>query len=219
MTQKRSRSKWPEEDVSLIRKAQSGDQKAVTKVIEQYQFLARSFSAKFRGNSLYNHHDIEDLYAEAVESILKSIRIYGRYTDDDGIPYPFWRTVWLMIRGDAQHKRRKRAYRQSKEFITKTGDIFYAKSEMLDKNFEFMSEREGVEERKIYNKAWDIAKECLNEQQWITWRLYYGRDMTEAEIARELNITRQGINVRLMACRKKVRKGFRSEGYRFENKD
>ena len=79
-------------------------------------------------------------------------------------------------------------------------------------------EREEAENRQLYSKAWAIAKDNLNPSQWVTWRLYYGRDMTEAEIARELNISRQAVNVRLQACRKKVRKGFVSEGFRFENK-
>lgn len=195
----------------MIRAAQEGDPKAMARVIERYKHIARSFAYGFVNNKNYNVADCEDMYHDGLLSIMKAVRAYGRYTDDNDDPYPLHKTIWLIIRSDARVKRRKRIVRQEREVYSPDGDVFYTPEQAIE-----MWEDDKVEQRQIYSRAWEFAREELEPKQWIVWRLYYGRDMREVEIARELNISRQAVNVRLQRARKHVRKAFIYEGYRID---
>ena len=210
---KRHRSKFPEEDRAMIRAAQSGDRQAMLKVIERYKHIARSFAYGFVNNKNYSKADCEDMYQDGIISIMKAVKIYGRYTDDNNEPYPFHKTIWLLIRSDAQVKGKKRIATSEREVYTPEGEIFYTADQAQN-----MEEEDKVEKQQLYTKAWEYAREALNPKQWIVWRLYYGRDMREVDIARELNISRQAVNVRLQKARKNVRKAFIYEGYRIDVK-
>lgn len=203
---------YPPEDVRLIRKAQRGDAQAMREVIEQYKHIARSLANRFKKNKHYNDHDIEDMYQEGLIVTVKCIEEYGKYLDDDGNIHPLWRTIWFKIRSDAGSKRKTRVRKDSKEQVTKTGELYFTAEQALEMD-EAMGEQLDIQE--TYSKAWEYAKLNLTPEKWITWRLYYGRDMREVDIAEELNITRQAVNVRLQTARKIVREAFRYEGFRF----
>lgn len=196
---------WPDEDREMLIRGRDGDQVAQAAIIERYKHIARSFARRFKGN--YPDADVEDLYQEGLESILKALRSYGKKRDEHGEPYPFWRTAWFIIRSDASTKRRKRIYREDKEKLTWDGDIGIHDSTEHPPDT--------VNERLIYSRAWELASK-LKPIYWIVWRLYYGRDMQEVKIAKELNITRQAVNHRLQKARESVGKSLRREGYEYE---
>ena len=201
------RSKWAEEDRSLIRLAQSGDRRAIAEVVKRYRHIARGYANKYRRNYRYNEHDIQDIEADGLESILKAIREYGtKRLDADGQPYPFWRTVWFTIRGDAQYKRKKRDRQKTTEVQVEPTELW----ERFDGSDD--SDDEIVNNQRHYRRAWEIAS-SMKPIYWIVWRLYYGRDMAEADIGRELNVTRQCINHRLQRARAYVRGVMSDEGY------
>tara|TARA_R110000751_G_scaffold68969_2_gene140279 strand:+ start:3472 stop:4041 length:570 start_codon:yes stop_codon:yes gene_type:complete len=189
----------------MLYKGREGDRVAQAKIIERYKHIARSFARRFKGN--YPDADLEDLYQEGLESILKALRTYGNKKDSNGEPYPFWRTAWFIIRSDASTKRRKRKYREEREMLTRDGDIG------IHDSIETVPDT--VNERIIYSRAWEVAS-TLKPIYWIVWRLYYGRDMREVKIAEELNITRQAVNHRLQKARQNVGKVLRREGYDYE---
>lgn len=201
---------WPPEDRENLLKAKGGDRQAQAKVIERYKHIARGFSRKFRGN--YCDADVEDLYMEGLESILKALRSYGEKLDANGEPHPFWRTAWFIIRSDAATKRRKRKYRDAREKVTSDGTLGYTEQERLWQEQGNSSSLATVNNQRLYSRAWEIAR-GLRPIYWIVWRLYYGRDMSEADIARELNITRQAVNFRMQRARRKVRETMFYEGF------
>lgn len=203
--QPRHSKEWPDEDPSLLYRGRDGDPVAQAKIIERYKHIAKSFARRFKGN--YPDADVEDLYQEGLESILKALRSYGKKKDQNGDNYPFWRTAWFIIRSDAATRRRKRNYREERERLTWDGDIAgeYAAE----------SQPDSVNNRVTYSRAWEIA-ETLPPIYWIVWRLYYGRDMREIRIAEELNITRQAVNHRLQKAREKVGKKLKREGYEYD---
>lgn len=216
-TPKQTRSKsgfeFPEENPELILRAQEGSREAMEEVIKAYDYLARGFVRKFYGSQFYGREDLEDLYQDACMSIMKAVGIYGR-TDADGNVYPFWRTIWFIIRSDARVKRTQKVRRETNEVYGDDQD---------DKQYgttlsKVISEDsiETMEKRERYAQAWEYATELLPPNHLTIWRLYYGRDMRESEIARELDVSRQLINVRLKQARNIVRKAFLNEGYRIE---
>lgn len=200
---------FPEDDPELFLRAQRGSQEAMEEIINRYKYLAGGFCKKFTGSKYYNSTDIEDLYQEAIVSIIEAVSLYGRYLDDFGKPYPLWRTIWLKIRSDAQHKRKKKQTREEIETLTKEGTLY----ETADWQ-EMAKENDRAEQQQLYSMAWAFAKDLLEPKHWIVWRLYYGRDMREIDIAAELNISRQLVNLRLSQARNEVRRAFKMQGLR-----
>lgn len=201
------------ENPRLIRRAQAGNREAMGEVIKQYQHIAWSLAQRFKRNPNYNNHDIEDMYQDGLIIIAKCVQEYGKYVDDSGNIYPFWRTIWYRIRSDASSKRKKRIRQQENEQVTKTGELYFTAEQALEMD---EATTEQVDLQFKYNLAWEYARDNLSPEKWITWRLYYGRDMREIDIAKALNITRQAVNVRLQSARKIVRKAFIYEGFKLD---
>ena len=119
-------------------------------------------------------------------------RMFKEKKDKSGKTFPFYRFAMWSIRHEA-HARRQKLYRKNAhEYLSIDGET-----------------NEGVEDDAsdrseaivLFKKVLERAQGVLKPKFWVVFRLYYGRSLTEKQIAEELGLSRQVVNWRLRKAR------------------
>jgi RNA polymerase sigma factor (sigma-70 family) len=188
---KKSPSKYPDDDetLELVLRAQRGDAAALNQIIETHLHLAKWYVGKCRGFGL---EDPNDVFQNAILSIYRAIRTFKPREDKHGNFFPFFRFAMWSIRSDAHIRRQKLYKKNAYELLSKDG-----------------RDNEGIEDESsgrseaivLFKMVLERASNVLKPKFWVVFRLYYGRSLTEKQIADELNLSRQVVNWRLRKAR------------------
>ncbi|QDP59199.1 MAG: hypothetical protein Unbinned4336contig1001_33 [Prokaryotic dsDNA virus sp.] len=161
----------------------------MTQLIETHLHLAKWYVGKCRGFGL---EDPNDIFQNAVLSLYRAARLFKPRLDKNGKQFPFFRFAMWCIRSDAYIRRQKLYKKNTHELLSKDG-----------------RENEGIEDKSsnrseaivLFKKVLERASNVLKPKFWVVFRLYYGRSLTEKQIADELNLSRQVVNWRLRKAR------------------
>lgn len=181
------------ENLELIRKAKSGDQEAIENLIEQNIKLIKNINAKYGR--------MEDGIQEGILGLYRAIDTY-----DESYNVKFsthaYKHIYKYIKNFFDAERYKTTVHYSRRI--KSGKIEYSGQ------VEFMEEiTEEVRAENIDTKVFIntlIAENCNDKEKEFIKLLYY-EGKIEADIARELNISRQAVNQFKNHILQKLRRG------------
>lgn len=183
------------ENLKLIRKAKSGEQEAIEKLIEQNMKLIYSINSKY-GRT-------EDGIQEGILGLYRAIDTY-----DEGYNVKFsthaYKHIYKYIKNFFDGERYKTTVHYSRRI--KSGKIEYSGQVEFMEEITEQVRAENIDTKVFINTL--IAENCNDKEKKFIKLLYY-EGKIEADIARELNISRQAVNQFKNHILQKLRRGLK----------
>lgn len=181
------------ENLELIRKAKTGNQEAIESLIEQNMKLIYSVNSKY-GRT-------EDGIQEGILAIYRAINTF-----DESYNVKFSTHAYRYIKKYIKDFYDKERYKTTVHYSRKIKDgiIEYNGQVELLEEVVGKAKEENLETKVFINTL--VEKNCSNKEKKFIKLLYY-EGKTEAEMARELNITRQAVNNYKNHILQKLRRG------------
>lgn len=181
------------ENLELIRQAKKGDTEAIESLIEQHKKLIYSINSKY-GKT-------EDGIQEGILGIYRAI---DTFNESYGVKFAThaYKHIHKYIKNCFDKERYKTTIHYGRKI--KAGKIEYNGQTELLEEIAGASKEENLETKILIQ---DLVKNICNDKEKILIKKIYYEGKTEAEIARELKISRQAVNQYKNHILQKLRRG------------